>query len=63
MLGMLLATGAARTWWPMFIAAVLVFLAGTEIRVRAEDRLLAGRFQESFTAYRSRVRAYIPFIR
>lgn len=63
MLGMLLATGAARTWWPMFIAAVIVFLAGTEIRVRAEDRLLAERFQESFVAYRSRVPAYIPFIR
>jgi protein-S-isoprenylcysteine O-methyltransferase Ste14 len=63
MLGMLLATGFAKTWWPMFVAGVIFFLAGTEIRVRAEDRLLAGRFQESFTAYRSRVRAYIPFIR
>ena len=63
MLGMLLATGLAWTWWPMFVAALIVFVAGTEVRVRAEDRLLAGRFQESFTAYRSRVRAYIPFIR
>jgi protein-S-isoprenylcysteine O-methyltransferase Ste14 len=63
MLGMLLATGAARTWWPMFVAALIVFLAGTEIRVRAEDRLLAERFQESFIAYRSRVPAYIPCIR
>ena len=63
MLGMLLATGAAWTWWPMFVAALIVFLAGTEIRVRAEDRLLAERFQESFIAYRSRVPAYIPFLR
>jgi len=63
MLGMLLATGFAKTWWPMFVAAVIFFVAGTEIRVRAEDRLLAERFQESFTSYRSRVRAYIPFIR
>jgi protein-S-isoprenylcysteine O-methyltransferase Ste14 len=63
MLGRLLTTGLAWTWWPMFAAALIVFIAGTEIRVRAEDRLLAGRFQESFTAYRSRVRAYIPFIR
>jgi protein-S-isoprenylcysteine O-methyltransferase Ste14 len=31
--------------------------------VRAEDRLLAERFQESFIAYRSRVPAYIPFVR
>jgi protein-S-isoprenylcysteine O-methyltransferase Ste14 len=63
MLGMALATGLAWTWWPMFVAGVIVVLAGTEIRVRAEDRLLAGRFQESFTAYRSRVGAYIPFLR
>jgi len=63
MLGMLLATGFAWTWWPMFVAALGFFLAGTEIRARAEDRLLAGRFRESFIAYRSRVRAYIPFIR
>jgi protein-S-isoprenylcysteine O-methyltransferase Ste14 len=63
MLGLLLATGAVWTWWPMLAAAVILFLAGTEIRVQAEDRLLAERFQESFTAYRCRVRAYIPFIR
>ena len=63
MLGMLLATAAAWTWWPMFVAALIVFVAGTEIRVRAEDRLLSERFKEVFSAYRSRVSAYIPFIR
>lgn len=63
MLGLLLATGAAWSWWPMFLAALVVFLAGTEVRVRAEDRLLAERFRESFTEYRSRVPAYVPFIR
>ncbi len=63
MLGMLLATGAAVTWWPMLAAALVFFLAGIEIRVHAEERLLAGRFHESFTAYRQRVPAYIPFIR
>jgi protein-S-isoprenylcysteine O-methyltransferase Ste14 len=47
----------------MFVAALIVFVAGTEIRVRAEDGLLAERFQEAFTDYRSRVSAYIPFIR
>ena len=31
MLGMLLATGAARTWWPMFLAGLFFFLVGTEI--------------------------------
>jgi protein-S-isoprenylcysteine O-methyltransferase Ste14 len=63
MLGMFLATGFAWAWWPMFTAGALAYLVGTEIRVRAEDRLLEGRFQEAFTAYRSRVRAYIPGLR
>ncbi len=63
MLGMLLATGAGYTWWPMFIAALIFFLVGTEIRIHSEERLLAERFQDSFIAYRSRVRAYIPFVR
>jgi protein-S-isoprenylcysteine O-methyltransferase Ste14 len=61
--GMLMATGAAWTWWPMWVAAAIFFIAGTEIRVRAEDRLLGERFQNEFSEYRSRVRAYIPFIR
>jgi protein-S-isoprenylcysteine O-methyltransferase Ste14 len=63
MLGMLLATGAAWTWWPMWIGSVIAFLAGTEIRVRSEERLLAGHFGSSFSAYRSCTSAYIPFIR
>jgi len=60
---MLLATIAAWTWWPMGIGSVIAFCAGTEIRVRAEDRLLAERFQASFFAYRSRTKAFIPFVR
>lgn len=63
MLGMMVATGFCWTWWPLFVAAVVAFLAGTEIRVRAEDRLLAGRFGERFAAYRKRVPAYLPLVR
>ncbi|HTS77545.1 MAG TPA: isoprenylcysteine carboxylmethyltransferase family protein [Bryobacteraceae bacterium] len=63
MLGFLLAVAAAWTWWPMILAGLTMFLAGTEIRVRAEDRLLASRFGERFREYQSRVPAYIPFIR
>lgn len=63
MLGMLLATGLAYTWWPLLIAGAILFLIGIEIRVHAEDRLLEGRFGDEFTAYRSRVKAYIPFVR
>lgn len=63
MLGMMLATGFCWTWWPLFVAAVVCFLAGTEIRVRAEDRLLEDRFAATFVAYRKRVPAYLPFLR
>lgn len=63
MFGMLLATGLAWTWWPMLTAAVIFFVAGTEIRIRAEERLLAERFGDAFTAYRARVPAWLPPIR
>lgn len=63
MLGMMLATGFCWTWWPLFVAALIFFVAGTEVRVRAEDRLLAERFGETFAAYRKRVPAYLPFVR
>jgi len=49
--------------WEAGVFALAIYIAGTEIRVRAEDGLLARRFPESFPAYRSRVRAYVPFIR
>ncbi len=63
MFGMLMATGAACTWWALWVAGVVFFIAGTEIRVRAEDGLLAERFAEKFESYRRRVPAYIPFVR
>ena len=63
MLGMLVATGLVQTWWPVLIAAVLIYIAGMEVRIRAEEALLAARFGESFVRYRASVPAYIPFIR
>jgi protein-S-isoprenylcysteine O-methyltransferase Ste14 len=63
MLGMLLATLAVWTWWPMALSSVIAFLAGTEVRVRAEERFLAEHFGASYTKYRARTWAYIPFIR
>ena len=63
MLGMLLATGFAKTWWPILVAGVIFFLIGTEIRVRAEERLLASRFGEEFEKYKATTPAYLPFIR
>jgi protein-S-isoprenylcysteine O-methyltransferase Ste14 len=63
MLGMLLASGAAYSWWPMLVSGLSFFLIGTEIRVEAEDQLLETYFQDEFIEYRARVRGYIPFIR
>ncbi len=63
MLGMLLATLLAWTWWPMLIASLILFLAGTEIRVRAEERLLEGRFTTEYVNYRKRTWAYLPLLR
>jgi protein-S-isoprenylcysteine O-methyltransferase Ste14 len=63
LLAMLLAVGTAWTWWPMFIASVVFYLLGTEVRVRAEDGLLAARFGEEFEQYKRATPAYLPFLR
>jgi protein-S-isoprenylcysteine O-methyltransferase Ste14 len=63
MLGMLLATGFAKTWWPLFVAGVIFFVIGTEIRVRAEEKLLAARFGDEFARYKAATPAYFPFLR
>jgi protein-S-isoprenylcysteine O-methyltransferase Ste14 len=52
---------AATPW--LFVTATVVFLIGTEIRVRLEDRLLGERFGEQFQNYRASTRAYLPFVR
>jgi protein-S-isoprenylcysteine O-methyltransferase Ste14 len=63
MLGMLLQTGLAKTWWLLFVLGVIFFVIGTEIRVRAEERLLAERFGDEFTRYKATTPAYMPFLR
>jgi protein-S-isoprenylcysteine O-methyltransferase Ste14 len=63
MLCLLLGTGLLlATLWMLAIALAL-FLAGTEIRVRIEDELLASRFGASFAQYKRAVPAYLPFVR
>ena len=41
--------------------SALLYGAGTEVRVRAEEALLAERFGEAFQIYRRRVPAYVPW--
>ena len=63
LLGMLLEVGLAKAWWPLLIAGVAFYIVGTEIRIRAEEGLLAARFGEEFTEYKRSARAYVPLIR
>ena len=63
LLCMTLATGLLFAPWRWMAAGLSLFVAGTEIRLKAEERLLASRFGSDFAAYRKQVPAYIPFLR
>ena len=41
-------------------AALILFIIGTEIRVRIEDRLLSSRFGATFQEFKRRAPAYVP---
>jgi protein-S-isoprenylcysteine O-methyltransferase Ste14 len=60
---MLVSTLFLFTPWQWAVLSVALFIAGTEIRVYTEDRLLASRFGERFAEYKRRVPAYVPFVR
>jgi len=63
MLCLCLGTGFMITPPLVLAISILVFMVGTEIRVRIEDRLLAARFGERFREYQRTVPAYVPFLR
>jgi protein-S-isoprenylcysteine O-methyltransferase Ste14 len=63
LLAMLASTLFLLAPWQWAVLSLALFLAGTEIRVHAEDGLLASRFSERFADYRKRVPAYLPFVR
>jgi protein-S-isoprenylcysteine O-methyltransferase Ste14 len=63
MLCLLFGTGFMVTPLWLLLPAVIVFVVGTEIRIRIEDQLLASRFAERFREYQRSVPAYIPFLR
>jgi protein-S-isoprenylcysteine O-methyltransferase Ste14 len=60
--GMLIATGLAVSRLGPLLIAIVVFAAGTHIRVRIEERLLRGQFGAEFDEYTRRVPALIPGI-
>jgi protein-S-isoprenylcysteine O-methyltransferase Ste14 len=63
LLAILLCTLFLLTPWKWALVSLLLFVTGTEIRVRTEDRLLASRFGPAFEEYRRKVPAYIPLVR
>ncbi|MGA3292886.1 MAG: isoprenylcysteine carboxylmethyltransferase family protein [Candidatus Acidiferrales bacterium] len=60
MLGMYLASALAVSRWQALLGGLVVFLAGTAIRVRAEERLLRETFGAAFDDYARRVPAFLP---
>jgi protein-S-isoprenylcysteine O-methyltransferase Ste14 len=63
MFGMLIATGiAASHWWALGFA-MLLFWYGTDIRIKAEERLLRETFGEKFDQYSKDVPPLIPGFR
>jgi protein-S-isoprenylcysteine O-methyltransferase Ste14 len=63
MLCVFLGTALMITSLVLFLPALVFFIAGSEIRVRIEDGLLASRFGEQFSQYKKSVPAYFPPLR
>jgi protein-S-isoprenylcysteine O-methyltransferase Ste14 len=49
--------------WKLLALSIVAFVAGTEIRVAVEEKLLHGRFSEAFEKYRRSTFRYVPLIR
>jgi protein-S-isoprenylcysteine O-methyltransferase Ste14 len=60
MFGLMVATGLVLDiWWALGLAVIL-FLIGNQIRVRAEEKLLREAFGPKFDEYAQRVPAFLP---
>lgn len=62
MLLVLCAMAVVVAPWQLFLLAVIIFVIGTEIRVRTEEKLLASHFGGEFSDYKRKVPAYFPFL-
>jgi protein-S-isoprenylcysteine O-methyltransferase Ste14 len=60
LLGLLVGTGANLTQWPALALAVLVYLAGTRLRTRAEEALLTRELGPEYARYAAEVPALLP---
>ncbi len=60
LLGMILATGLAVSYWFILLLALALYWFGTMIRYRSEERLLKAEFGARFDEFARRVPALIP---
>jgi protein-S-isoprenylcysteine O-methyltransferase Ste14 len=60
MFGLLLATGLAISRWQGLLAGIAMFLIGTELRIRSEEKLLREAFGAKFDEYSRRVPSLFP---
>jgi protein-S-isoprenylcysteine O-methyltransferase Ste14 len=63
-LAMLLATGLLTSAGVKLLAATVLYLAGSELRIASEESELAGKFPAGYAQYRLRTRwRYLPGLR
>jgi len=62
MFGLLLDAGLTVSRWQAVILACVIFLIGTQIRIRTEENILRGAFGVKFDEYARRVPAFFPRI-
>jgi protein-S-isoprenylcysteine O-methyltransferase Ste14 len=60
LLGMLIATAVALSTWFGLILATTLYLVGTELRIRKEERLMRETFGSAYDQYAKEVPALIP---
>lgn len=60
LLGMILATGLAISYWFVLLAALGIYTAGTLIRIRSEEQLLRAEFGDAYEEFARRVPALLP---
>lgn len=60
--GMMCATAIALGHWINLIAAIPLYLIGTVLRVRIEEKLLRQTFGQAFDDYARRVKRFIPLV-
>jgi len=63
MFSMLLADAFLLGTLPGWPVALVLFIVGTEIRIRVEDSLLRERFGQRFVEWQKSKPAYLPFLR